>query len=153
TPRRSGTRPDKAGGRECRTRPFAPRVEDWRRHRWMCYDALIMNTATRMTWMLLLVATALPFSITAAEAPVPAEATIQPMDRARIAAMKPWQLRQEMDRVEQRFYALYNKLSTQDEFDIVCTMQAQPNSKFKRRTCRPRFLFKASNADAQAFLD
>jgi hypothetical protein len=58
-----------------------------------------------------------------------------------------------MDRVEQRFYALYNKLSTNDEFDIVCAMQAQPNSKFKHRTCRPRFLVKASNADAQAFLD
>lgn len=101
----------------------------------------------------MLLAAALPFSVNAAEAPLPAGATIQPMDRGKISTMKPWQLRQEMDRVEQRFYALYNKLSTQDEFDIVCTMQAQPNSKFKHRMCRPRFLLKASNADAQAFLD
>ena len=109
-----------------------------------------MKNAIRTPRMLLLAAVLLPLAVIAADAP---KATLQPMDRDKIAAMKPWQLRQEMDRVEQRFYALYNKLSTQDEFDIVCTMQAQPNSKFKRRSCRPRFLFKASNADAQAFLD
>jgi len=88
-----------------------------------------------------------------AQRAVPADATTQPLDRDKIATMKPWQLRQEMDRVEQRFYALYNRLSTRDEFDIVCTMQPQPNSKLKHRSCRPRFLLKASNADAQAFLD
>jgi hypothetical protein len=103
--------------------------------------------------MLPLVAALLPLAVVGAEAAAPAAATVQPIDQARIAAMKPWQLRREMERAEGQFYDLYNKLSTKDEFDIVCTMQAQPNSKFKARSCRPRFLVQSSNTDAAAFLD
>lgn len=103
-------------------------------------------------WALPLFVVLLPLAVVAEEAVAPA-ATIQPLDRAKIAAMKPWKLRSEMDRIEESFYTLYNKLSTRDEFDIVCTMQAKPESKLKYRSCRPRFLSRASTADAEAFLD
>lgn len=112
-----------------------------------------MRTGTRMVWMLPLVAALLPLAVPGGEAAAPAVATIQPMDRDKIAAMKAWQLHSEIDKVEARFFALYNKLSTKDEFDIVCTMEAVPNSKLKHRACRPRFLLRAVTADAEAFLD
>jgi hypothetical protein len=83
----------------------------------------------------------------------PPAATLQPLDPAKISSMKSWQLRREMEKVESRFYALYNKLNERNEFDIVCVTQVQPNSKFKYRACRPRFQQNSENADASAFLD
>lgn len=78
---------------------------------------------------------------------------VQPLDRASIATMNPWQLRREAQRVEERFFALYNTLSSRNEFDIACTRETVPNSKRKYRSCRPRFLLKAERTDAEAFLD
>jgi len=112
-----------------------------------------MKTAKKLLRVLSLFAALLPLAVAGSEAAVPVGTTIQSLDPATVAAMKPWKLRSEMDRIEASFYALYNKLSTRDEFDIVCTTQAKPESKLQYRSCRPRFLSRASTADAEAFLD
>jgi hypothetical protein len=107
-----------------------------------------MKALARKLWVLPFALALLPLEVAAAEA-----ASVQPLDRQKISAMDHWQLRREIQRTENRFFALYNTLSTRNEFDILCTMEVLPNSKRKYNSCRPRFLLKAERADAEAFLD
>jgi len=50
------------------------------------------------------------------------------------------QMRLELQRIEQRFYARYNELNTDDEFDIHCADEALTGTAFRNRTCQPRFV-------------
>ena len=50
------------------------------------------------------------------------------------------QMRLELQRIETRFYARYNELNTDDEFDIDCADEALTGTAFRNRSCQPRFV-------------
>ncbi len=53
------------------------------------------------------------------------------------------QLRDEMIRLEDRFYARYNELNTRDIFDIHCADEARTGTRLERRYCRAEFEIRA----------
>jgi len=68
-------------------------------------------------------------------------------------AQKASTLRKEMAKVEKEYFALYNKLNTQRQFDMVCRMEAATGSNFARRVCQPRYLENAKQANAAERID
>jgi hypothetical protein len=55
----------------------------------------------------------------------------------------PRQLQDEMVKVENEFFALYNQLNTDHQFDMVCRNERQTGSRFDARVCQPRYLLTA----------
>ena len=53
------------------------------------------------------------------------------------------QLRQEMVRIEDRFYERYNTLNTRHDFDVHCVVEAPLGTRFRSRYCRAVFVSKA----------
>lgn len=51
-------------------------------------------------------------------------------------------LRRDLDRAEDDFYALYNELNEDDEFDIRCSYEAPTGVRKKTKLCRPAFFSK-----------
>lgn len=47
-------------------------------------------------------------------------------------------LRTELVRAENEVYALYNELNDDDDYDIICKMEAPIGSQIKRRVCHAR---------------
>ena len=54
---------------------------------------------------------------------------------------------------EDRFYELFNKLNTDDLYDVRCRWQAPIGTRIKRRQCFPNFYQKATADYADAFLE
>jgi hypothetical protein len=63
--------------------------------------------------------------------------------RARLTAM-----RAEMVRLEDQFYARYNELNGNDEFDMHCARETRTGTRLARRECRPVFETRAIEAEA-----
>jgi hypothetical protein len=61
-------------------------------------------------------------------------------------------LRSEVVRLEEGFYAKYNELNTDDQYDIHCGRAVPTGSVLRRRECTPVFVNRATEAEAQAFL-
>ena len=53
------------------------------------------------------------------------------------------QLRQEMIRIEDRFYERYNELNIRHDFDVHCVVEAPIGTRFKSRYCRAVFVSNA----------
>lgn len=88
-----------------------------------------------------LMAGAVSAPVFAAADPDPAVSIESPEDVViRAKRMKLYQLRMEMVEVENRFYAKYNELNTDDQFDVSCTAVALTGEIRKTRQCRPVFL-------------
>jgi hypothetical protein len=62
------------------------------------------------------------------------------------------QLRLELHRAEDKVYALFNLLNSDDEYDIHCYREAPIGSHIKRRVCRANFVVKATSEEARDFL-
>ena len=62
-------------------------------------------------------------------------------------------IRREMTKVESQYFALYNKLNTEKQFDMVCRMEAPTGSNFMRRICQPRYLESAKQTSASERID
>lgn len=45
-------------------------------------------------------------------------------------------MRREIDRLEDRFYARYNRLNAVDDFDVLCRSEAPIGTRLKKRSCR-----------------
>jgi hypothetical protein len=61
------------------------------------------------------------------------------------------QMRRELTHREDQFYQTFNKLNTDNQFDIICDNGAHTGSVFRHRTCRARFEQDANAADFQAW--
>ncbi len=61
-------------------------------------------------------------------------------------------MRAEMVKLEDQFYSQYNKLNSDHQYDMKCTMQAPTGSNLKARVCRPVFANTALEAETRAFL-
>ncbi len=53
------------------------------------------------------------------------------------------ELRSELWKFEDEFYALYNKLNDDNLYDVRCTQEAPTGSRIKQQICRPVFLTRA----------
>lgn len=51
-------------------------------------------------------------------------------------------MRKEYEKLEDRFYDEYNKLSTDHQWDVNCSREAPPGSRLQRRVCTPVFVEK-----------
>jgi hypothetical protein len=49
------------------------------------------------------------------------------------------QMRRDISRTEDRFYALFNKLNTDDEFDVHCSMSTETGTHLQKRVCLVQF--------------
>jgi hypothetical protein len=65
------------------------------------------------------------------------------------AAEKASDLRKQITKTEEEYFALYNKLNTDRQYDVVCRKEAETGSTFLKRVCKPRYLEQAQQ-DAAA---
>jgi hypothetical protein len=71
-------------------------------------------------------------------APEGAERT-PPGDEVVVRGRRPAQLRLEIERAEDAFYARFNEVNGGDDFDITCRDELQTGSNIPRRVCRAQF--------------
>jgi hypothetical protein len=92
-------------------------------------------------------------SVAAVPDPVPAMPAVeQELDEIIVRGTPLWKLRKAIVESEERFYALYNQLNDQDEFDVRCRQEAPLGTRLKRRICRIAFHEEAQAQFAQAML-
>lgn len=60
-----------------------------------------------------------------------------------------WQLRAAIIEAEDRFYARYNQLNANDDFDVHCRQEAPLGTRLKQRVCRIAFQEEAQADHAQ----
>ena len=65
-----------------------------------------------------------------------------------LAAEKAADIRKEMAKTEEAYFALYNKLNSDRQYDIVCRREAETGSTFLKRVCKPRYLERVEQAAA-----
>ena len=58
----------------------------------------------------------------------------------------------EIYKTEDRFYALYNQLNANHDFDMHCAEEARTGTVLLQRVCRPEYIEKAEAEQARAFL-
>lgn len=92
---------------------------------------------------------ALSDSIPVAETPAAAE---EELDEVVVQGTRLWQMREAIVEAEERFYALYNELNTNDDFDLRCRQEAPLGTRLKKRICRVAFHEEAMTEQAQALL-
>lgn len=67
---------------------------------------------------------------------------------AAVAAEKAANIRKEMAKVEEQYFALYNKLNTDRQYDMVCRREAETGTTFLKRVCKPRYVESAQQSAA-----
>jgi hypothetical protein len=67
--------------------------------------------------------------------------------RARLTEM-----RQEMIRLEDSFYARYNELNTRDDFDVHCAEETRAGSRLEKRFCKAVYESKAIEDESRGYL-
>jgi hypothetical protein len=77
----------------------------------------------------------------------------EPMEEVEIIGQRALrELREEMIRVEDKFYKRYNELNTKDEYDVHCNMEKVTGTLISTRVCRPEFVSDATSEEAKGFL-
>jgi hypothetical protein len=90
-----------------------------------------------------LMAAVVPAPALAAADPKPAPAIETPEDVViRAKRMKLYEMRMEMVEVEDKFYAKYNELNTDDDYDVLCSFVSRTGEIRKTRRCEPVFVEK-----------
>lgn len=84
--------------------------------------------------------------------PVLSSEKLEELDEAKVRATKLWQMRENIVAAEERFYALFNELNKDDDYDVHCKMEAPLGSNIKRRVCRIAFHEEAQAEEAQAMV-
>jgi hypothetical protein len=62
-------------------------------------------------------------------------------------------LRQEMIRLEERYFERYNELNTVDDFDVHCDAETSAGTKLKRRRCQANYMRDALAAEGAGHLE
>jgi hypothetical protein len=103
---------------------------------------------SRITWLCRM-AQLLPTALLAA---LPAF-TANELDEVEVQANRKQleQLRQEVNRREDKIYEIFNKNNTDNQFDIICSVQAETGTLIRHKRCHPRFVQDADAADMQGF--
>ena len=99
----------------------------------------------------LLMGLALAGRLSAATEPA-SSSTERVLEEVVIEGMAAWQLQQAILETEDRFFALYNELNKDRDYDVRCANEAPLGTRLKRRICRVQFFEDAEAAQARAFL-
>jgi len=86
----------------------------------------------------------------AAHAAAPSAASSVELDEVEIIGRK--QLKRELLRAQDRFFARYNELNTRKDFDIYCVDDARTGTRVPVRECRVVFLQRAKADMSREFL-
>jgi hypothetical protein len=62
------------------------------------------------------------------------------------------EMREEIVRLEDKFYQRFNELNTDDQYDVHCNMEQPTGTLLKYRVCRPEFVSTATSEEAKGFL-
>ena len=66
---------------------------------------------------------------------------------------KLYVLRKELVKLEDQFYAKYNEINTNNQFDVHCRMERRTGTNLSARVCTPVFVDNATEDEARAFLE
>lgn len=75
------------------------------------------------------------------------------LDEVLVEGTRLWELRQQMVQLEDKFYALYNELNTDRDFEVHCHIEAPTGRIIKERVCRLAFVENAQEREVQAMLE
>jgi hypothetical protein len=67
---------------------------------------------------------------------------------AAFSAENPSDLRRQIAKTEQEFFALYNKVNTDPQYAMVCKMERAAGTTFATRVCQPQYVEAAQQANA-----
>jgi len=90
-----------------------------------------------------------PVAMAATEASTP---QVAQLDEFVVKADHLWQLRKAMVEAEDRFYARFNELNTNDDFDVDCTRDTPLGTHISRRRCQAHFYGQALQQEVSAAL-
>ena len=79
-----------------------------------------------------------------------AESAVE-LDEVEVVGMSLRKLQREMLKTEKLFFARFNDLNDNDDFDIQCRLYKRTGTQVPRRECRVQFLINTQTADAHAF--
>lgn len=71
------------------------------------------------------------------------------LDEVVVHGTKLDEIMQEMVQAEDRFFARYNELNTNDDFDMHCAQEARVGTAIRRRACRAVYMNKAFEVEGQ----
>jgi hypothetical protein len=100
------------------------------------------------TAVLLLVCAALPAGLNAHAQSAPAADADEVIVRGR----RLTELRFEVEQAQERAYAIFNALNSDDDFDVYCREERKYHSRATQRTCRPQFENRISAEAARAYM-
>jgi hypothetical protein len=107
----------------------------------------------------LLIAAWLPAMNVAAQSaatPAPMQTSVQKSDEVLpemlVKGTRLYQMRKAIVEAEDRFYALYNELNKNNDYDVHCKIEAPIGTKLKERVCRAQFIERAQENEAVAVL-
>jgi hypothetical protein len=86
--------------------------------------------------------------------PTPSATNAEPMEEVEIRGTRARlrELREEIVRLEDRFYQRFNDLNTDDQYDVHCNMEQPTGTLLRYRVCKPEFVETATSEEAKAFL-
>jgi hypothetical protein len=114
-----------------------------------------MATHWRMRHSFSLLAALFVTAAGAATEPVPVagqEEPLQELDEVEVTSTRLWKMRAQLVELEEKFNALYNELNENDDFDVVCRMEAPLGTRIRKRICKVAFYVEAEVERAQAIL-
>jgi len=94
---------------------------------------------------------------TTAPAPAPTQVSarvdsVVELDEVQIVGKRLYEMRQDIIKAEDKFWAKYNELNTNDDYDVHCTIDVPTGTRFKYRVCRPVYYAKAQENEARSFI-
>jgi hypothetical protein len=72
------------------------------------------------------------------------------LPEVQVVGKRLYQMRKDIINAENKFFAKFNELNKNDEFDIHCVMNAETGTHLKKRLCRVQFYEDAQRQEAQA---
>jgi hypothetical protein len=84
---------------------------------------------------------------------VPTQSEDQLLDEVIVKDTRLWRFRQEMVKTEDKFFALYNELNKNDDFDVHCATETPLGTHIQSRVCRVAFYEHAQAEAVQELLD
>jgi hypothetical protein len=69
-----------------------------------------------------------------------------------VVGKRLYQMRQDIIKAEDKFFAKFNELNKDDDFDVHCAMTAETGTRLKKRVCKLQFYENAQAEEAQAML-
>jgi hypothetical protein len=75
------------------------------------------------------------------------------LDEVIVQGTRLWQMRKAVTDADDRFFARYNEINKNHDFDVHCDMEAPLGTRIKQRTCRPAFQEKAESEWARGLLE